>query len=92
MSKIRNLGCCVCGGYAGKFEQWHNRDTGFGVCLSCINWLKSRGETDAEILDLYGVEGVNYAAPFDPVHAPGHTDLMTAPEDIDAWLERNPPV
>jgi hypothetical protein len=52
--------CSCCGGYAGRFEQWHNRDTGYGVCSSCITWLKGRGVSDTEIKQNYGVEGVNY--------------------------------
>ena len=83
---IRRLECCVCGEYAGRFEQHWNRDTGFGICRKCVDWVKSRGETDSEILDLYGVEGVNYAAPapadavlsgeLHPCHACGNpTDL-----------------
>ena len=60
---IRHMECCVCGDDAGRFEQHWNRDTGYGICRKCVDWVRSRGETDAEILDLYGVEGVNYAAP-----------------------------
>ena len=60
---IRHMECCVCGDDAGRFEQHWNRDTGYGICRRCVDWVRSRGETDAEILDLYGVEGVNYAAP-----------------------------
>lgn len=63
MGRIRQLGCCVCGEDAGRFEQHWYRDTGFGVCASCVAWLRSKGETEAEILDLYGVEGRNFAAP-----------------------------
>ena len=56
---IRNLTCCVCGeGTRGR--QWHNRDTGFGVCKKCVEWVKSRGETDANVHSYYGVEGVHY--------------------------------
>ena len=31
----RRLTCCCCGEHAGTFEQWHNRDTGWGVCRPC---------------------------------------------------------
>ena len=60
---LRHMECCVCGDDAGRFEQHWNCDTGYGICRKCVDWVRSRGETDAEILDLYGVEGVNYAAP-----------------------------
>jgi hypothetical protein len=52
--------CCCCGGDAGRFEQWYNRDTGFGICAPCIVRIRTR-ETPEEIKSLYGVEGVHYA-------------------------------
>jgi hypothetical protein len=35
------------------------RDTGFARPASL--WVRSRGETEAEIRDLYGIEGKNFA-------------------------------
>jgi len=61
MARVRSLGCCCCGGDAGRWEQWWNRDTGYGVCAPCVAWVRSRGETEAEIRENYGVEGVNFA-------------------------------
>ena len=61
MATTRRLECCVCGEDAGRHEQHWNRDTGFGVCARCVAWQRSLGDTEAEILDLYGVEGVNFA-------------------------------
>lgn len=58
----RNMTCCVCGSDAGKWQQHWNRDTGFGVCARCIEWVRGRGETETEIADLYGKEGVNWGA------------------------------
>ena len=69
MSKVRQLACACCGGDAGRFVQWWNQDTGFGICASCVAWLradrpgKGPRETADDIRDYYGVEGVNYAAP-----------------------------
>ena len=57
----RWLKCCCCGGDAGKWQQWWNRDTGYGICRRCVEWVASRGETPEQIRDYYGVEGVNYA-------------------------------
>jgi hypothetical protein len=58
-----NLQCCVCGNAAGNFKQHWNRDKGYGICRPCVDWLRTRrAATPAEILDLYGHEGVNYAA------------------------------
>lgn len=31
--------CSCCGAYAGAFEQWHNRDTGYGLCGKCAKWI-----------------------------------------------------
>ena len=58
----RHMTCCVCGAYSGHFQQHWNRDTGFGICRDCVEWLKGRGTTLDEIKNLYGVEGINYAA------------------------------
>jgi hypothetical protein len=58
--KRRHMTCCCCGGDAGKWQQHWNRDTGFGVCFRCVEWVKGRGTTDAEVADLYGKEGVNW--------------------------------
>jgi len=57
---VHSMTCCVCGNGAGRWEQHWNRDTGYGVCFSCVEWVRSRGETEAEIADLYGKEGVNW--------------------------------
>lgn len=56
----RSLECCCCGGGAGKWKQHFNRDTGYGVCASCVKWMKERGTSDAEIAENYGKEGVNW--------------------------------
>lgn len=60
--KTRPLACCVCGSYAGKWQQHWNRDTGFGVCAPCVAWVRRRGTSEEEIRDLYGKEGVNWGA------------------------------
>ena len=56
---IRGLECCCCG-QSTRGRQWWNRDTGYGICPPCIEYVKSHGETDAEIRDNYGIEGVHY--------------------------------
>ena len=55
----RNLTCCVCGGNAGRWEQHWNRDAGYGICFACITWVRL-GETEEEIAQNYGKEGVNW--------------------------------
>lgn len=65
---IRRLECCVCGGDAGRWAQWWNRDTGYGVCVECVRRLRARGTDEATIRQDYGVEGVNFGKPEEPVH------------------------
>jgi hypothetical protein len=58
----RRLTCCVCVADAGRWQQHWNRDTGYGVCAKCVEWVRSRGETEQEIASNYGKEGVNWGA------------------------------
>lgn len=51
------LQCCVCGEQAGRFKQWPNRDTGYGVCRPC-----ALGHSESDRLDLFGREGINWAS------------------------------
>lgn len=51
--------CACCGGEAYG-AQWWNRDTGYGICAKCVDWQLSRKTSPAEILNLYGVEGINW--------------------------------
>lgn len=57
---FRRLTCCCCGRYAGTWRQHWNRDTGYGVCVPCVKTMRERGATEAEILDLYGTENMNW--------------------------------
>ena len=57
---VRRMECNCCGGDAGRWEQHPNRNTGYGMCVPCIKWVRKRGMSEAEILDLYGKEGVNW--------------------------------
>lgn len=60
---VRRLTCCCCGNDAGRWEQWWNRDTGYGLCAPCGAWIGAK-ETPEEMNRLYGLEGVHrpYAA------------------------------
>lgn len=56
-----HMTCCCCGEYAGRWLQHWNRDTGYGVCMSCIRWMRESGSyRPEELKSLYGIEGVNY--------------------------------
>ena len=57
----QHMNCAVCGAYAGLFQQWHNRDTGYGVCKDCVTWLtEKRNVGPEELKQNYGIAGVNY--------------------------------
>lgn len=61
---VRQLECAVCGDDAGRWQQHWNRDTGYGICRKCVEWLvNEHRDRPEEIRDLYGVEGVNYEGP-----------------------------
>ena len=52
--------CCICGAFAGQWAQHWNRDQGWGTCRPCVDeQIKKAGP--AEVADLYGIEGLNYA-------------------------------
>lgn len=60
---VRRMTCCCCGECVpGKWAQWHNRDTGFGICAPCVAWQLGRGTSAAEVADLYGHAGIHYPA------------------------------
>ena len=50
--------CCVCGKYHFGV-QWHGRDTGYGLCTSCVSFA-AQYETEQSMKESYGVEGVHY--------------------------------
>lgn len=56
------LECCCCSGDAGRWNQWHNRDNGYGMCMPCIESCREDGMSEAEILSNYGREGINWGA------------------------------
>ena len=50
---MKTLACSCCGAYAPALKQWHNRDTGYGLCPKCANWLKTKEpETMESITEL----------------------------------------
>lgn len=50
---------CACCGIETKGRQWHNRDTGYGVCLDCITGMAGI-ETPETLREWYGIAGVHY--------------------------------
>ncbi len=56
--KIRRLYCAVCGGVTYG-RQFHNQDTGYGLCADSTEWLKSRMTQD-EMERIYGIEKLHF--------------------------------
>lgn len=55
------LRCAVCGDNAGRWKQHPNRDTGYGVCRPCVDWLVDvRNTSPEQMKNDYGTAGVNY--------------------------------
>lgn len=55
---IRELGCCCCGS-STRGRQWWNRDTGYGICVECLEFCGvAPGDNYAES---YGYRGVHFA-------------------------------
>lgn len=60
----RRLICSCCGKDAGKWLQYWNQDTGYGLCSSCRDsiWERDHPCLPREEFELtYGKPGVNYA-------------------------------
>lgn len=56
---VRSLECNVCG-LGTKGRQWWNRDTGYGLCKDCGEWMLGRGMPLAEVESLNGKRGYNW--------------------------------
>jgi hypothetical protein len=64
---VKRLECSCCGDVT-RGEQWWNRDTGYGLCDRCADWIPARmakrGETPEAIAEemrfLYGERGRHY--------------------------------
>lgn len=50
---------CSCCGAVTRGRQWYNRDTGYGLCVSCIDYCH-RNESPERFQSLYGVRGVHF--------------------------------
>lgn len=55
---IKYLQCSCCGNY-DYGRQWWNRDSGYGLCKECSDYLEKREGTDS-MNSCYGVKGVHY--------------------------------
>lgn len=60
--RTRFLTCACCNGHAGRWQQWHNQDTGFGLCARCADWIHRRGMDAATLTQTYGKAGIHREA------------------------------
>ena len=56
--EIRPLTCCCCTGET-RGRQWYNRDTGYGLCDKCADWIE-RNENLLTMHQNYGIPGIHY--------------------------------
>lgn len=60
--------CACCGADAGRWQQWHNQDTGYGLCRACADRIATHqpfgrpGELNdpAAFCRTYGLPGIHY--------------------------------
>lgn len=58
----RRKTCTCCGEFAGRWEQWHNQDLGYGLCRRCVLMIRAKMER-SEFERSYGQPGVHYLEP-----------------------------
>jgi hypothetical protein len=71
LSKPRRLQCGVCG-QSTTGRQWWNQDTGYGLCIACIeHWITTmmrvdhmtREEAEEDLERTFGQRGVHFDLP-----------------------------
>lgn len=65
---IRRLTCCVCG-ESTRGRQWWNRDDGFGICPASVEFVRSHGASEEEIIRSYGHKGIHWGVEPEAQHA-----------------------
>lgn len=60
LPRVQHLECCCCGNDT-RGRQWHNRDTGYGLCDDCADDFERTGAVGPQSMhDYYGIRGVHY--------------------------------
>lgn len=59
VGRERGMICTCCGGYT-RGRQWHNQDTGYGLCMSCIDYCGRHYTSAYEYQSVYGLRGAHY--------------------------------
>ena len=58
VGKPRSKLCACCGARTAPLMQFHNQDTGYGLCSDCADWIETR-EGAEYIAAHYGQRGVH---------------------------------
>ena len=58
---VRSGLCSCCGAHIAKIRQWPNRDTGYGVCDTCVPLHSREGADLVELMDLMGLPGYHFS-------------------------------
>ena len=61
VGKPRSKLCACCGATTAPLMQFHNQDTGYGLCSDCADWIETREGTEY-IATHYGQRGVHIEA------------------------------
>ncbi len=61
-SAPRRLSCACCGAVT-RGRQWHNQDTGYGLCSTCADWITARHMQPEELERTYGKRGIHFDLP-----------------------------
>ncbi len=61
LEPVHELRCACCGEQTNG-RQWFNRDTGYGLCAACVDYVTGPDtpENVAEREESYGYDGVHY--------------------------------
>ena len=73
---------CACCGESALGRQWWNRDTGYGLCARCVDFVR-RSSDEADLETGYGKRGIHFATELTPNCVPG---MLVAWKTIeDEW-------
>ena len=61
VGKPRSKLCACCGTRTTPLMQFHNQDTGYGLCSDCADWIETREGADY-VAAHYGQRGVHIEA------------------------------
>ena len=86
-TRVLHLRCACCGSDAPAFLQWHDQDTGYGLCPRCNGTITAK-EGAEYVRRTYGQPGVHHSIDISGTapgeHAPG---LMVVDEDVVISME-----